>query len=92
MTIHDSRMCPSSVHTMRRIASRARALTNDTVRATRSRDDEGTRGANGTARDRRRRRRRRRPRRANASSHSGRIYSREVVNGDDGPTGAESVA
>ena len=49
MTIHDSRMCPSSVHTMRRIASRARALTNDTARATRSRDD-GTRGSNGTAR------------------------------------------
>ena len=29
MTIHDSRMCPSSVHTMRRIASRARARTDE---------------------------------------------------------------
>ena len=49
MTIHDSRMCPSSVHTMD-ASHRARALTNDTVRATRSRDDEDAWGERDRAR------------------------------------------
>ena len=68
---------------------RARALTNDTVRATRSRDDEDAWGEQDRA--------------TGVVVVDGGVgdartrlveedCSREVVNGDDGPTGAESVA